>query len=241
MAIARQSTKIAIALVTTLAVSQARSHAASTDEEIAALKKQLRLLEKKLDRLQKQTVANTAAGKAKAEPKVSVANANATIPVKVPAPPPDAVAHMPNNRPTICTADEQNCISLTSRLHFDAGGYDYRPNTANTNPQRLDDGVNARRARIGVLGKFLGDWNYFLYYDFAGASDGFAGTASAGGTAVGFLPGGRLSGIERAYLSYTGIKPFGGQLAIEGGYMKVPYALDKATSSNDALFLERAA
>jgi len=123
---------------------------------------------------------------------------------------------MPNNRPTICTADEQNCISLTSRLHFDAGGYDYRPNTADTKPQRLDDGVNARRARIGVLGKFLGDWNYFLYYDFAGASDGFAGTASAGGTAVGFLPGGSLSGIERAYLGYTGIKPFGGQLAIEG-------------------------
>jgi phosphate-selective porin OprO and OprP len=61
-----------------------------------------------------------------------------------------------------------------------------------------------------VLGKFLGDWNYFLYYDFGGSSDGFT------------APGGKLSGIERAYLSYTGIKPFGGQLAIEGGYMKLP-------------------
>jgi phosphate-selective porin OprO/OprP len=240
MAIARQSTKIAIALVTTLAVSQARAQSGSTDEEIAALKKQLRLLEEKLDRLQKQTVANTAAGKAKAEPKVSVANANATIPVKVPAPPPGAIVTMPNNRPTICTADEQNCIALTSRLHFDAGGYDYRPNTANTSPQRLDDGVNARRARIGVLGKFLGDWNYVLYYDFAGSSDGFAGTASAGGTKVDFLPGGSLSGIERAYLSYTGIKPFGGQLAIEGGYVKIPYALDETMSADDILFLERA-
>jgi len=117
---------------------------------------------------------------------------------------------MPNNRPTICTADQQNCISLTSRLHFDAGGYDYHPNTAATAPQRLDDGVNLRRARIGVLGKFLADWNYALVYDFGGSSDGFASTASVGGQSVGFLPGGALSGVENAYLSYTGFRPFGG-------------------------------
>jgi len=52
--------------------------------------------------------------------------------------------------------------------------------------------------------------------------------------------GGALSGIENAYLSYTGFKPFGGKLAIEGGYLDVPYTLDEATSSNDILFLERA-
>src|SRR5262249_2427597 len=92
MAIVMQSTKIAIALVTTFAVSQASAQSASSKaEEIAALKKQLRLLEERLDRLQKQTVANTSAAKAKAEPKVSVANANATIPVKIPAPPPGAI------------------------------------------------------------------------------------------------------------------------------------------------------
>jgi phosphate-selective porin OprO/OprP len=49
-----------------------------------------------------------------------------------------------------------------------------------------------------------------------------------------------LSGIENAYLSYTGFKPFGGNLAFEGGYLDVPYTLDEATSSNDILFLERA-
>jgi phosphate-selective porin OprO/OprP len=125
-------------------------------------------------------------------------------------------------------------------LHFDGGGYDYHPNTTDTKPQRLDDGVNARRARIGVIGKFLGDWDYALVYDFAGSSDGFAGTASANGTAVGFLPGGELSGIQNAYLSYRGIQPFGGQLAIEGGHITVSYPLDEATSSNDILFLERA-
>ena len=147
---------------------------------------------------------------------------------------------MPNNRPTICTADDRNCIAITSRLHFDGGGYDYHPNTAATVPQRLDNGVNVRRARIGVIGKFMEDWNYALIYDFGGASDGFASTASVGGVPVGFLPGGALSGVENAYLSYTGFKPFGGKLAIEGGVMDLPYTLDEATSSNDVVFMERA-
>jgi phosphate-selective porin OprO and OprP len=220
-----------------------RKSASNADAEIAVLKQQLRLMEQKLDAIQKQTAANTTAAakaNAKADAKVTVANANAAIPVKGPViAPSDVAVKMPNNRPTICTADDQNCVSITSWLHFDAGGYDYRPNTAATVPQHLNDGVNARRARIGVLGKFAGDWNYALIYDFAGSSDGFGGTASAGGTAVGFLPGGGLSGIENAYLSYTGFKPFGGKLAIEGGYMDLRYTLDEAMSSNDILFLER--
>jgi phosphate-selective porin OprO and OprP len=146
---------------------------------------------------------------------------------------------MPNNRPTICTADNLNCIAITSRVHFDMGGYDYHPNSSATAPQQLDDGVNLRRARIGVIGKFLGDWNYALIYDFGGSSDGFDSTASIGGAPVGFLPGGAVSGIENAYLSYTGFKPFGGSLAIEGGYIDVPYTMDESTSSNDIVFMER--
>src|SRR5262249_52377376 len=177
--------------------------------------------------------------------------ANAAMPVKGPTLSPDAaLLTMPGNRPTFCTADNRNCISLTGRLHFDVGWYNYRPNTAATIPQGLNDGVNARRARIGVLGKFPDDWNYALIYDFGGSSDGFASTGSfgasagpppAGGTSIGFLPGGGTSGIENAYLSYTGFKPFGGTLAIEGGYMDLLYTLGNAMSSNDTLFLERAA
>lgn len=218
-------------------------HAESADAEIALLKQQLRLMEQKLDRLQKQTSANTAAAasaNAKAESRISVANANAAYAAKGPVAPPDATVKMPNNRPTICTADGLNCVAVTGRIHFDGGGYDYHPNTAATVPQRLDNGVNARRARIGVTGKFMGDWNFALIYDFGGTSDGFGGTASAAGTPVGFLPGGALSGLENAWLSYTGFKPFGGNLAIEGGIMDVPYTLDEATSSNDTLFMERA-
>src|SRR6266446_7532597 len=197
----------AISLIGALATSQARAQSAGADAEIAALKQQLRLMEQKLDALQKQTAANTAAAakaNAKADAKVAVTSANAAVPAKAAVAPSDAVVTMPNNRPTICTADNRNCIAITSRVHFDGGGYDYHPNTPATTPQRLDDGVNLRRARIGVLGKFGGDWNYALIYDFGGSSDGFASTASVGGTAVGFLPGGALSGIENAYLSYTG-------------------------------------
>ena len=233
-----------VGLVLTLIGSKAHAEAGGNDAEIQLLKQQLHLLEQKLDKLQKQTTANTTAAakaNAKADTSVAVANANAAAyPVKGPAPPAEAIVTMPGNRPTICTADNLNCVSLVSRVHFDAGGYNYRPNTAATSPQRLDDGVNVRRARIGVLGKFLGDWNYALIYDFGGSSDGFDSTASVGGSPVGFLPGGALSGVENAYLSYTGFKPFGGTLAIEGGIMDLPYTLDEATSSNDILFLERA-
>jgi phosphate-selective porin OprO and OprP len=227
------------ALLVLVAAEQAHAQSAdNSDAEIAALKQQLRLMEQKLDKLQKQTAANTTAA---ANANAKVANANPGIPVKGPVAPSDVVVKMPNNRPTVCTADDQNCIAITSRVHFDVGGYDYRPNTHATVPQRLDDGANVRRARIGVVGKFMSDWNYALIYDFGGASDGFASTASVGGAAVGFLPGGALSGIENAYLSYTGFKPFGGKLAIEGGVMDLPYTMDEASSSNDLPFMERAA
>src|SRR6202171_370356 len=233
-----------IGLIGALVTSQARAQSGGADAEIAALKQQLRLMEQKLDKLQRQTTANTAAAataNAKDDAKVSVASANAAYPIKGPIAPSGAVVTMPNNRPTICTDDGQNCVAITSRVHFDVGGYDYHPNSAATVPQHLDDGVNVRRARIGVIGKFMSDWDYALIYDFGGASDGFASTASVGGVPVGFLPGGALSGVENAYLSYTGLKPFGGQLAIEGGVMDLPYTLDEASSSNDLPFMERAA
>jgi phosphate-selective porin OprO/OprP len=255
-------TAVAISVIGVLVTSQVRAETPDNSAtEIALLKKQLQLMEEKLDRLQKQTAANTNAAadaKAKAEearvkdrararadnaqPPI-VANANAAIPLKGPLPHPDAVVHMPNNRPTICTADERNCVSLTSRVQFDGGGYNYHPNSPFTNPQKLDNGVNVRRARIGILGKFFDDWSYALIYDFGGTSDGFGGTGAEGpapGVPVGFLPGGATSGIENAYLSYTGLKPFGGKLAIEGGIMDLPYTLDEATSSNDIAFMERA-
>jgi len=242
-------TAVAVGIAGALATTQARAESAGgNDAEIALLKQQLRMLEQKLDRLQQQTTDNaraaadakTKAAKADANAKaadakaVSVANANAAIPVKGPVAPSGAVVTMPNNRPTICTADDQNCVAITGRVHWDVGGYNYRPNTAATVPQVLDSGENVRRARIGVAGKFFSDWNFALVYDFGGSDDGF------GGLAAGSLPGGAVSGVENAYLSYTGLKPFGGKLAIEAGVMDLLYTLDESTSSNDILFLERA-
>ena len=164
MSKATLTTAAAIGVIGALMTSQARAESASgTDAEIALLKKQLQLLEQKLDKLQKQTAANTTAAananakanaSAKADAKAATV-ANAAYPVKGPVAPPDAVVHMTNNRPTICTADEQNCVAITSRVHFDVGGYDYHPNTAATVPQKLDDGVNVRRARIGVARQIL--------------------------------------------------------------------------------------
>ncbi|MBR0798550.1 porin [Bradyrhizobium jicamae] len=240
---------IGLGLAGALATSPAHSESGS-DAEIALLKQQLKMLEQKIDKLQKQSDANAAtaaaanahakAADAKAADAKTVANANAALPVKGPVAASGVVVSMPNNRPTICTADDQNCIAITGRIHYDVGGYRYRPDTAATTPQKLDNGENLRRARIGITGKFLSDWNFALIYDFGGSSDGFGGTGAAGAAPVGFLPGGQTSGVENAYLSYTGFKPFGGKMAIEGGVMDLLWTMDESTSSNDILFMERA-
>src|SRR5258707_6869329 len=120
------------ALLVLVAAEQAHAQSAdNSDAEIAALKQQLRLMEQKLDKLQKQTAANTTAA---ANANAKVANANAGIPVKGPVAPSDVVVKMPNNRPTVCTADDQNCIAITSRVHFDVGGDDYRAHSHATAP-----------------------------------------------------------------------------------------------------------
>ena len=81
-----------------------KANAESNDAEIALLKQQLRMMEAKLDKLQKQTSANTTAAakaEAKAEASAAVANAHAAdYPVKG-ARPLEAIVSMPGNRPTI--------------------------------------------------------------------------------------------------------------------------------------------
>src|ERR1700754_13213 len=120
MSKAKFAAATAVGLFGALATSQAYAQSAgNADAEIALLKQQLRLMEQKLEKLEKQTAANTSAAAkanakadAKAEPKVTVASANAAYPVKGTIAPSDVVVTMPNNRPTICTADNQNCIAI---------------------------------------------------------------------------------------------------------------------------------
>src|SRR5262245_29570432 len=103
---------IAVGLAGFLAAAPAHAQSAGgSDAEIALLKQQLRMLEQKLDKLQKQTNTNTeAAAVATAKAKAAdakaarVASAPPFIPVKGPVAPPDVIVKMPDNRPTICTA-----------------------------------------------------------------------------------------------------------------------------------------
>lgn len=124
-----------------------------------------------------------------------------------------------SNRPTICSSDGRNCISLTSRLQLDFGSYNYRPNTTATTPQDLVGGVIARRAQFGIIGTFLDDWEYNLVLE---------GGGSGGATSA---------VLDKGYLTYSGFKPF----KIWGGILSVPYTLDRATSNNNITFMERAA
>src|SRR5271163_3948625 len=100
MSRAKTTTAAAISLIGALITSRAEAQSASgADAEIALLKQQLKLMEQKLDKLQKQTAANTAAAataNAKADARVKAdakvvnlanADANAAYPIKGPVAP----------------------------------------------------------------------------------------------------------------------------------------------------------
>lgn len=115
--------------------------------------------------------------------------------------------------PGFVSKDGQNSLLFTGRLHFDMGDY----LTVSGSKHSLQSGVNARRARLGVLGTVGGVWGYSFIGDFGGSNDA----------------GGAL--IEDAHISYLGFKP----AIIDLGYTDIPWTLGEATSSNDLMFLER--
>ena len=81
----------------------------------------------------------------------------------------------------------------------------------------MSNGVNARRARIGVTGT-ADDFAFALVWD--------------GGNSQDTTP----KGIQTAQVVYTGFKG----AAVELGYSNTFFTLDQSTSANDLLFLERA-
>ncbi|MCC6947105.1 MAG: porin [Bradyrhizobiaceae bacterium] len=185
--------------------------AAQEDKRLDALQAQIAKLQKELAALRGDV--------SKSKEEIRKANERAAIAKAAPQPDQPIVKMSSSNRPEICSADGRNCIALTSRLHLDVGGYDYRPNTAATAPQNLIGGPIARRAQLGVIGKFLDDWEYSLVLE-AGGSGGSTGVI-----------------LDTGYLAYNGFKPF----KIWGGQFGVPYTLDESTSSNNITFMERAA
>jgi phosphate-selective porin OprO and OprP len=109
-------------------------------------------------------------------------------------------------------------IGLTGDVQFDVGDYfNFHAANAAVGPQELSNGVNARRARIGVVGTAPGGWGFALVYDAGNSQD--------------TTP----KGIETAQIVYGGLKG----AAFEIGYSNTFFTLDQATSGNDLLFLER--
>jgi phosphate-selective porin OprO and OprP len=208
--------KIACGALVGAALAMAGPSAAQNSPQMQALQKQIEAQQQLLQSMQSQ-INFQAQVQAELQAKLQEQmKAAATAPANAPR-----ATLSAKNRPGFASADGQNSIELTSRLHLDVANYLHVKAQAGGAPsESLTSGVNARRARIGILGKFLGDWNYELTADFGGTTD--AGTGPQ---------------INHAYLGYAGFRP----TVIEGGYMDVPWTLDEATSSNDIMFLERAA
>jgi len=117
------------------------------------------------------------------------------------------------------SADGRNAIFLTGRLQLDVGDYlDYTPASRFAAVQDLNSGANARRARIGVIARFMRDWDFNFIYDFGGSADGFSPD-----------PGALASGLENAQLTYSGLKNHGVPLVFDIGYMDVPFGQAEST------------
>jgi phosphate-selective porin OprO/OprP len=127
------------------------------------------------------------------------------------------VATNQTHRLRLETSDGAYSIGLAGLVQFDSGVYDFHPDNAFVGPQGLSNGVNARRARIGVVGTAQGGWGYAFVYDAGNSQDATP------------------KGIETAQIVYGGLKG----AAIEVGYSNTFFTLDQATSSADLLFLER--
>jgi phosphate-selective porin OprO/OprP len=174
--------------------------------------------------------ANATQAAAEAQARVATVTAVPPAPAAPPPPPPGPrVAQTAGNRFGLVSADGQNSIYLTGRIHFDTGDYlSYNPQSKFASVQKLDSGENLRRGRIGVVGTFAGDWDYNLTYDFGGSEDGLPPASGA-----------PTSGVEVASLTYNGLNKRGFPLVFDVGYMDTQFTLQEATSSNDILMLER--
>jgi phosphate-selective porin OprO/OprP len=113
----------AVSLTALIAVGPAQAQSVPAPGEVERLEAQMSEMQRQIQRLRGRVDSSDRAFAA------------ATPAVKAPAAPPTAIVKMsPGNRPSICTIDGLNCISITSRLHLDVGGYSYDPNTAATVP-----------------------------------------------------------------------------------------------------------
>jgi phosphate-selective porin OprO/OprP len=116
------------------------------------------------------------------------------------------------------SADGQNEINLTGRLHYDARFFD-TPFTEGfedfTGAAKSGNQFDARRARIGVNGKFMKDFSFEMVWN-AASSDS--------------------SNIDTGWVNYGAVKEFQARV----GRFKQPFNLEEyGTSSNNIDFIER--
>jgi phosphate-selective porin OprO and OprP len=213
---------------------------ASLHNQIDLLKAEMSQMQEKLEALQRQEQQNEERSNAAAQAaQQAVAH---TLPPNAPR-----VTESATHRFGLTSADGQNAIEFTGRLHLDTADYlnthSYLPSARGDD---LDSGINARRARIGFDGRFMGDWAYALIYDFGNTSDtlninNYAAQNTKLQPAYATSYNSALSGLENAFITYNGFYNHGQTypVAIDLGYLDVPSNLDEATSSNDIMFLER--
>jgi phosphate-selective porin OprO/OprP len=217
-----------------VSIGGARAQTTQVNGQIQSLQQQIQLLQQQNQQIQQQN--QQVQQQLRSLQNQVNARAQAPAAPAVAAAPGPHVTQSATNRFGFESADGQYSIALTGRLHLDFGGYpSVHADSHFTTPQDLNDGVNARRARLGIVGKFAGDWNYTFIYDFGGSNDN--GPASLG---YGEAPNaGATGGLENAYITYNGLNKGPVPLVFDAGYQDVPFTLDEATSSNDIMFMER--
>lgn len=131
------------------------------------------------------------------------------------------VTMTPGHEFGLSSADGLNSIFFNGVVQVDAagkvGGSSIPANPAN---------IYLRRARLGMGGKFMGDWNYFLRFDLGGSGVEGAGAGS----------------LENGYITYNGFANhhiFPVSLTI--GAIDVPWTLDEPSSAYSMMFMERSA
>ncbi len=140
-------------------------------------------------------------------------------------------------------ATGDNTIELFGRLHIDTGDYlGYTPGSKTLDQKGLADGIDLRRARIGVVGNFMDDWHYAFVYDFGNTSDSNNpenALANANSSTSPTTSNNFLAGVENAVITYNGFYKHGAEfpVAFDFGVQDVLWTLDEATSSNDTMFM----
>jgi phosphate-selective porin OprO/OprP len=207
---------------------------------------EIKALQAEIKRLRKEKPATTTV--AATRPPATEPPPSSILPPGLPPPATPAKVLMTYDRGYhfgFSDATGENTVELFGRLQLDTGGYtNYNPGPETLDRKGLSDGVDLRRARIGVIGTFMSDWHYAFVYDFGNSSDSSNidnALASANASTSPTTSNSFLSGVENAFITYNGFYSHGQQfpVAFDFGIMDVPWTLEEATSSNDLMFMER--